>query len=130
LFMYVMEICNIRQSSIPYLVTWSVTSSSGRLWRYVEKSRGLISDTVPTCAWRDWKRKTWQTPDGLWSRTEPATSRLHCMPVTVSTKVKQSLYKSGQALKAPRISRQSAYEGRKFVSPTHQSPFPPKRHFC
>jgi hypothetical protein len=46
-------------------------------------------------------------------------------------KVKQSHYGPGQALKvseAPRISRQSAYESGKVVSPKHWPHLPPRKY--
>jgi hypothetical protein len=51
----------------------------------------------------------------------------------VKVKVKQSVYRPEEALTVPessgsQISRQSAQEGGKVVSPTHRPPLPPRKH--
>ena len=54
-----------------------------------------------------------------------------CDAFTRLSKVKQSMYKHGLALKAPgrcfsQISRQSGYEVSKIVSPRYRPPLPPR----
>jgi hypothetical protein len=71
--------------------------------------------------------------NNIWGRCE------ECRIFVTSVKVKQSHYGPGQAQRVPelrgsQISRQSAHEGGKVVSPTHRTPLYPKNipgtHFC
>jgi hypothetical protein len=60
----------------------------------------------------------------------PSSSLLKNVTRSPATKVKQSLYRPGQAQRVPggsgsQITRQSAYEGGMVVCPKHRPPLPP-----
>jgi len=62
------------------------------------------------------------------------TQNLWTLKLVVKVKVKQSHYRPGQTLRVPgswgsQISRQSAHEGAKVVSPTHRPPLRPQEIF-
>jgi len=61
--------------------------------------------------------------------SKPIIRRYNRMYTAFGKKIKQSHYRPGQALRVPgvwgsQISTQSAHEGGKVVSPTHQPPLP------
>jgi hypothetical protein len=94
---------------------------------------------------RSWGRKTGNCSEGqtpripFWLRdTLLVVHKSRPLPCWIKVK-KESHYRPGEALRIPggwgfQVSRQSAHEGGKFVSPTHRSPLPlgniPGTYFC
>ena len=98
-----------------------------------EKGRGAASDCCVSTAKKGHVASYWMFTDPNTVQTHTSECRAVGYPRVcavgkqVKVKVKQSYYRHGQALRV-QISRQSAHEGGKVVSPMHRPPLSPRKY--
>jgi hypothetical protein len=87
-----------------------------------------------SCSPWQFDRRVQMVSDGMWAFYSELGGTVPAVFLVTVGEVKQSCYTPGQALKVPggrgsQISRQSAHEGGKVVSPTHRPPLRPQEIF-